>query len=83
MQNINAIIGNNIMNILHQKKDERNCRNKEYCPLGGKCLSPNAVYQVKITLIQPNFKDKVYFGVTEKSLKDSTTTPNPLPILGN
>ena len=51
--------------------------------LGGKCLSPNAVYQGKITSIQPNYKDKVYFGVAEKSFKDSTTTLNPLPTLGN
>ena len=46
-------------------------------------MSPNAVYQGKITSIQPNYKDKVYFGVTEKSFKDSTTTPNLLPIVGN
>ena len=56
---------------------------KMYCPLGGKCLSPNAVYMGKTTSIQPNYKNKVYFGVTEKSFKDSTTTPNPLPILRN
>ena len=64
-------------------KDKRNGRNQKYCPLGGKCLLPNAVYQGKITFIQPNYKGKVYFGVTEKSFKDSTTTPNPIPILGN
>ena len=32
--------------------------------------SPNAVYQEKIASIQPNYKDKVYFGVAEKSFKD-------------
>ena len=37
-------------------------------PLGGKCLSQNTVYQGKITSIQPNYKDKVYFGVAEKSI---------------
>ena len=70
---INAIINNHIINILHQnnkRKDERNCRNKKYFLLGEKCLSPNAVYQGKITSIQPNYKDKVYFGVAEKSFKD-------------
>ena len=30
-------------------------------------MSPNAVYQGKITSIQPNYKDKAYFGVAEKS----------------
>ena len=76
MQNIKAIINNHNMNILHQNKeikDECNCRNKKYCPLGGtgKCLSPNTVYQVKITSIQSNYKDKVYFGVVEKSILQS------------
>ena len=72
MQNIKAIIKNHNMNILHQNKeikDEYNCRNKNYYPLGGsgKCFSPNTVYQGKITPIQPNYKDKVYFGVAEKA----------------
>ena len=49
-------------------KDECNCRNKKYCPLGGKCLSLNTVYQGKTTSIQPNCKDKVYFRVAEKSI---------------
>ena len=51
-------------------KDERNCRNKKYCLLGRKFLSSNAVYQGKITSIQPNCEDKVYFGVAEKSFKE-------------
>ena len=73
MQNIKAIINNHNMNILQQNnetKDKCNCRNKKYYPLGGtgKCLSPNTVYQGKITSIQPNYKDKVYFGVAEKSI---------------
>ena len=61
------------MNILRQNneiKNESNCRKKKYCILGEKCLSPNSVYQGKITSIQPNYKEKVYFGVVEKSLKD-------------
>ena len=77
MQNINAIINNHIINILHQnnkRKDERNCRNKKYFLLGEKCLSPNAVYQGKITSIQPNYRDKVYFGVAEKSFKNCNHT---------
>ena len=80
MQNIKGIINNHNMNILHQNnevKDECNCRNKKYCPLGGKCLSPNIVYQGKINSSQPNFNEKVYFGFAEKSFKDPTT-PNPL-----
>ena len=42
-------------------------------------MSLNTVYQEKITSIQPTYKDKGYFGVAEKSLKNSSTTkPNPL-----
>ena len=76
MQNIKAILNNHNMNILHQNneiKNECNCRNKKYCPLGGKCLSPNIVYQGKINSSQPN-----YIADAEKSFKDSTTTLNPL-----
>ena len=68
-----GIINNHNMNILHQNneiKDECNCRNKKYCPLGGKCLSPNIVYQGKINSSQPSYNEKVYFGVAEKSFKD-------------
>ena len=65
------------MNILHQNneiKDDCNCRNRKYCSLGGKRLSPNIVCQGKITSTQANYNDKVYL------FKDSTTTPNPLPM---
>ena len=73
MQNIKGIINNHNMNILHQNneiKDECNCRIKKYCPLGGKCLSPNIVYQGQINSSQPSYNEKVYFGVAEKSFKD-------------
>ena len=59
-------------------KDEYNCTNKKYSSLGEKVLLSNIVYQGKITTTQPNYNDKVYFGVADKSFQDSTTTPNPL-----
>ena len=34
------------------------------------------IYWGKITSFPPNCTEKVYFGVAEKSFKDSTTTPN-------
>ena len=40
------------MSILHQNSEIKNgCneRNKKYCPLDGKCLSPNIIYQGKRT----------------------------------
>ena len=71
------------MNILYQNneiKHECHCRNKEYYPLGEKFLSPNLVYNGKITSSQTNCNEKVYFWVAEKSFKDSTTTSNPFPM---
>ena len=68
------------MSILHQIKEIKggcNCRNEKYCSLNGRCLSPNIVYEWKITSSQPSFTEKVYFVVAEKSFKDSPTTPNP------
>ena len=59
--------------ILHQNnetKDECNCRNKNYCPLDGKCLWPNIVYQGKINSSLPNYNAKVYFRLAEQSFKD-------------
>ena len=75
MQNIKATISNPNMNIFHQNnefKDEYKCRNKKYCPLGEKYLSPNIVYQgnIKLNSSEPKHNDKVYFGVAEKSFKD-------------
>ena len=73
MQNIKGIINKHNMKILHQYnkiKDECNCRNKKYCPLDWKCLSPNIVYQGKITSSQSNYNDQVYFGVAKKLFKD-------------
>ena len=81
MQN-RAIINNHNMNILHQNneiKNEVNCRNKKYCPLGGKCLSPNIVYQGKINYPNPTTMTKFTLELQKSHSKiDSTTTPNPL-----
>ena len=44
-----------------------------YCPLGGKCLSPNMVYQRKTTSTQPNYNDKVYFRNAEYNPIKSVT----------
>ena len=50
-------------------KDGCNCRDKKYCPVGGKCLLPNIVYQEKITSSQSNYTENVFFAVAEKSFK--------------
>ena len=76
MQNIKMIINNHDMNILHQInkiKDDCIYRNKKYCPLGGKCLFPNIVYQEEITSSQPNHTVKNYFRVAENPSKINHT----------
>ena len=82
MLNIKTIINNHNISILHQYneiKDGSTCRNQKHCPLGGKCLSSNIVYQGKITSSQPNYTEKVYFGVSETDSKiDYITTTNSL-----
>ena len=70
MQNIKAVINNHNMNIFHQNneiKDECNCRNRRYCPLGGKFLSPNAVYQRKDNFNSTQLQwQSLLFWVAEK-----------------
>ena len=44
-----------------------NCRNKNECPLDGKCRTPNVIY--KCVVSAPNTQDKVYIGLTENEWK--------------
>ena len=52
MQNIKSVINNHIMKVLSNTAeiDEScNCRNKNNCPLDGKGLTPNIIYEAQIT----------------------------------
>ena len=72
MQNIKSIINNHNKKILHnttETKEGCNCRNKSLCPLSGTCLTPNIIYEAKITSNQPNYDEKVYFGTAETDFK--------------
>ena len=52
-----------------------NCRDKNECPLGGKCLTSSVVYQAAITTKDTAHQTKNYIGVTAGPFKkDSTTT---------
>ena len=44
-----------------------NCRNKNDCPLNGKCLTTSIIYQAKVT--SPNQPTETYIGLTENSFK--------------
>ena len=46
-----------------------NCRNRKNCPLDGKCLTPNIIYEAQIMSNQPNYKQKVYIGTAETDFK--------------
>ena len=46
-----------------------NCINKTYCLLDEKSLNPNIIYEAQIILNQPNYRDKIYTGIAEKSFK--------------
>ena len=47
MQNIKSVINNHNMKVLNntvETEESCNCRNKNNCPLHGKCLTPNIIY---------------------------------------
>ena len=45
-----------------------NCRNKEMCPLNGKCRAKGIIYQAKVTR-NDNLKEETYIGLTETEFK--------------
>ena len=69
MQNIKSVINNHNMKVYHETEESCNCRNKNNCPLDGKCLTPNIIYEAQITSNQLNYKQKVYIGTTETHFK--------------
>ena len=57
MQNIKSVINNHNMKVLNntaETEESCNCRNKNNCPLDGKCLTPNIIYEAQITSNQLN-----------------------------
>ena len=65
-----------------------NCRNRDQCPLDGKCLTPNLVYNAEVStdsddaskdyigISKPPFKER--FGVHKKSFNDRGYDPSSL-----
>ena len=71
MQNITSVINNHNMKVLNSTAEiEEGCnyRNRNNCPLDGKCLTPN-IYEAKITSNQPNYKQNVYIATAETDFK--------------
>ena len=58
-----------VLNNTAETEESCNCRNKNNCPLDGKCLTPNIIYEAQITSNQLNYKQKVYIGTAETDFK--------------
>ena len=72
MQNIKSIISNHNMKVSNNTADigeSCNCRNKNNCPLDGKCLNPNIIYEAQITSNQLSYKQEIYIETTETDFK--------------
>ena len=79
MQNMKSVINYHNMNVLNNTaeiKEGCNCRNRNNCPLDGKCLTPNIIYEAQIISNQPKYKQKVYIGIKQISKAGLTTTQN-------
>ena len=68
MPNISSIIKSHNMKILEKKKchEPCNCRNKNECPLDGKCSIPAVIYR---TDIYDDEESNIYTGLTENEIK--------------
>ena len=72
MQNIKSVINNHNMKVLNNTAEiEEGCnwRNKNNCPLDGKCLTTNIIYEAQITSNQLNYMQKNYIGAAETDFK--------------
>ena len=72
MPNIGAAINAHNKGLLNEKPplvvEGCNCRNE--CPLDGKCLSKNVLYEAEVTSDIENYGAKVYKGITATAWKD-------------
>ena len=58
-----------VLNSNAEIEESYNRRNKNICPLDGKCLTPNIIYETQIMSNQPNYKEKIYIGTAETDFK--------------
>ena len=65
IQNMKSIINNHNMKVLNytaEIKEICNYRKKNNCPLDRKCLTPNIIYEAKVTSNLPNYKENFTLG---------------------
>ena len=73
LPNIKSIINSHNRKLTMDDKDRTiegcNCRNKQACPLEGKCLTTNLVYKAEVRLENSTKEPKLYIGSTCNSFK--------------
>ena len=72
MNNIKAVIEKHNRKILSETNENENirtcnCRNRQDCPLNGKCLQSNIIYQAIVS--SEDGKTETYIGLTENQFK--------------
>ena len=73
--NIKKIISAHNAKILRESEEKNeaqkmcNCRKGRICPLGGKCLIENIIYQATVTPTNPPAEPKTYIGLTATTFK--------------
>ena len=72
--NMSQIISSHNSKILKNEEllEERkcNCSKNNVCPLGGKCLEKNVIYQAKVTTTSDPSKSESYVGLCSTTFKD-------------
>ena len=58
-----------VLNKMAEIEESYNCKNRNNCPLDGKCLISN-IYKTHITPNQHNYKEKFYIQTSETDFKN-------------
>jgi len=83
MMNLKSIISQHNKNIIQQHEENKthpqrdsiapttdcNCRDKANCPVGGKCLEKNIIYQATVKATNTN-KEETYIGLASTTFKE-------------
>ena len=92
MPNVERIIKNHNNRLTNEKdgpdqrreedRKDRNCRNKQDCPMDGNCLTESIVYQA---VVKNNRSDntKTYIGLTEGTFTQRGRSSQTLPELSD
>ena len=71
--NIKQIITSHNKKVLQEEKRPEkpcNCKDKSLCPIDGKCLNQNLIYQATIVTAQPEPETHTYIGLTATTFKE-------------